>query len=1042
MPNPNDDEAKSKLKAQKHRQKIRVDKNGGIYANIRGLYPKSNQSKIPYLENLASISNAPFICITESHLNPNILDAEIQIKNYSLFRSDRTDRSHGGVCTYIRNDLAYSIILKDSNSYCDTLVIRIHKLNLLLITFYRPPKCPTNLFLQSLQAIKQVLNNFEEHNKTAHDIIITTDSNFPDIKWINGAGHLQQDRDHGHLSEDRVQALALLDLADEFFLHQVVTSPTRRKNILDLIFTNNINLINSQTIICNEKLSDHYIIQFNMNYENLNNKNTKKETKNHYKTNLNEYDFHGATEELWFRFNLLMQDVNFEEKFKDLNTTEKLNSFYSEVSRIVDIIFEKKNPEQKEMIFSSKNKIPRKVRILMRNKSNLSKIILKSKSGHKIALFRKRLQSVEEELEKLYTARRDKQENDAIQKIKKNPKFFYSYAKKFSNIKTGIGPFIDENDELITDNFKIAEMLRLQYEKAFSKPLESAQIRNSQTFFEDYNPESSSLPFVHITHLDVLEAIDSLSPNAAHGPDSFPAVLLKKGKHSFCHVLTEIFRSSLETGEVPHVFKMAFISPVLKPGGVRTQPIAYRPVSLTSHLAKTFERVIRKSLVAYLEVNMKMNKNQHGFRRGRSCLSQLLEHYDEILKVLEEGNNADVVYLDFSKCFDKIDIGLLCHKLKQSGISSKLGIWLHNFLTNREQFVISKEAISSSSSVVSGIPQGTVLGPILFLLFISDINNDIESIASMFADDTRVLGNIASEEDVEKMQSDLNKIYKWAEDNNMLFNNSKFEILRYGTNTEIKHSTFYLTANDEIIEEKESLRDLGVIVNNQGTPNDHIDHICGKVKQKSGWILRTFKSRQPHFLKTLWKQLIQPHFDYCSQLMNLNQMNMSKLEKLQSSFTRKIKCPEELNYWERLKHFQMLSQERRMQRYKIIYTWKILEGKVPNCGITPTDNVRKGRLCIIPAMKNCNQRIQTLRDNSFQIVGPRLFNSLPTNIRNKTKCSIDEFKFLLDQFLSKIPDEPKLPGYIPTASNLNTGQPSNCLIDQIRKYSKPVTGGG
>ena len=188
----------------------------------------------------------------------------------------------------------------------------------------------------------------------------------------------------------------------------------------------------------------------------------------------------------------------------------------------------------------------------------------------------------------------------------------------------------------------------------------------------------------------------------------------------------------------------------------------------------------------------------------------------------------------------------------------------------------------------------------------------------MFADDTRVLGNIASEEDVEKMQADLNKIYKWAEENNMLFNKNKFELLRYGTNTEIKHSTFYLSADVEIIEEKENLRDLGVIVNNQGTFDEHIDHICSKVKQKSGWIFRTFKCRQPNFLKILWKQLIQPHFDYCSRLMNLSQTNMNRLEKLQSYYTRKIRFSEELNYWERLKHCQMLSQERRMQRYKII----------------------------------------------------------------------------------------------------------------------------
>ena len=180
------------------------------------------------------------------------------------------------------------------------------------------------------------------------------------------------------------------------------------------------------------------------------------------------------------------------------------------------------------------------------------------------------------------------------------------------------------------------------------------------------------------------------------------------------------------------------------------------------------------------------------------------------------------------------------------------------------------------------------------------------------------------------------------------------------------------------------LNNQGTFRNNQGTFSDHIDLICSKVKQKSGWILGTFKCRQPYFLKTLWKQLIQPHFDYCSQLMNLNQSSISRLEKLQSVYTCKIKFTDDLNYWDRLKSCQMLSQERRMQRYKIIYIWKILEGRVPNCGIKETENIRKGRLCMIPPLKMCSARVKTLRENSFQIVGPKLFNCLPDKIRNKT----------------------------------------------------------
>ena len=577
-------------------------------------------------------------------------------------------------------------------------------------------------------------------------------------------------------------------------------------------------------------------------------------------------------------------------------------------------------------------------------------------------------------------------------------------------------------------------MLRRQYEKSFSKPVESAIVKDAQSFFQ-FNTESTftGFSFIYIDRNDVIEAIDSLSTNASPGPDYFPALLLKKAKYSLSHPLTTIFRSSLESGEVPEIFKMAYVTPIHK-SGAKTMPANYRPVSLTSHIAKTMERIIRKYLVAHLEVNEKMSENQHGFRQGRSCLSQLLQHYDNILKILEDGYNADCVYLDFSKCFDKIDTGILCQKLKESGIHSQAGIWLNNFLTNRKQYVMSGDKLSQESNVISGIPQGTVLGPILFLIFICDIDRDINSIASMFADDTRILGKIGGLHDVESLQIDLNKIYSWAEQNNMLFNNGKFELLRYGNDEDLKNSTFYLSANNEIIEEKETLRDLGIILNNQANFDDHVSNICAKVKQKTGWILRTFHSRQPFLLKQLWKQLVQPHIDYCSQVMILTAQNLSDLENLQRNFLNKIPALKNKNYWERLEECQMLSQERRIERYKILYTWKILEGKVPNCNITSQDHIRHGRTCLVPPLKHCSSKIRTLRENSFQIQGPRLFNSLPANIRNKTKCNIEDFKLELDRFLQKVPDEPNISGshYTPKASCQTSGRPSNKLVDQIR----------
>ena len=163
---------------------------------------------------------------------------------------------------------------------------------------------------------------------------------------------------------------------------------------------------------------------------------------------------------------------------------------------------------------------------------------------------------------------------------------------------------------------------------------------------------------------------------------------------------------------------------------------------------------------------------------------------------------------------------------------------------------------------------------------------------------------------------------------------------------------------------------------------------------------------------------------------------MEKIENLQKQFTKRIPEVKHLNYWDRLKKLKMLSQERRMERYRIIYTWKILERKSPNCGIVFKNHERLGRLCDIPNIKtNSRKAIQTLRENSFQIHGPKLFNSLPKQIRNTKGCSIDEFKTKLDLFLEKIPDEPKCDGYTPSACNQVTARPSNSIIDQSTKLN-------
>ena len=223
------------------------------------------------------------------------------------------------------------------------------------------------------------------------------------------------------------------------------------------------------------------------------------------------------------------------------------------------------------------------------------------------------------------------------------------------------------------------------------------------------------------------------------------------------------------------------------------------------------------------------------------------------------------------------------------------------------------------------------------------------------------------------------------------------------------------------------------MLSNDATFNEHIEHVCKKTRQNMGCILITFKCRNNEFMRKIFNSLVQPHINYCSQLWMPNQtQQMEKIEKLAKSFTGKIPWLREESYWSRLNILRMNSQERRMERYRIVYTWKILEGLVPNCGVEEIGSTeeRQGRRCKIPA-GNSARRLQ-----SFQVGGPKAFNSLPEYLRNTSKCSVEEFKEKLDRFLCKVPDEPKIGVLIPAGSHIVTAQPSNSIASQIARMRK------
>ena len=191
-------------------------------------------------------------------------------------------------------------------------------------------------------------------------------------------------------------------------------------------------------------------------------------------------------------------------------------------------------------------------------------------------------------------------------------------------------------------------------------------------------------------------------------------------------------------------------------------------------------------------------------------------------------------------------------------------MWIHNFLSNRQQFVAVNGTTSSEAQVRSGEPQGSVLGPLLFLIHISDINNEITaSTVSCLADDTLILQGIKDEEDTQMLQNDLHKLYIWADTNNMKFNANKFELLQYGKEQEIKTTTIYKSYDDSNIDSKEQVRDLGIMMSNTATFTLHVSNIVKTARDKMGWVLRVFQSRDRSLMLKLFKSLGIPLLEYC-----------------------------------------------------------------------------------------------------------------------------------------------------------------------------------
>ncbi|CAK1598938.1 unnamed protein product [Parnassius mnemosyne] len=451
----------------------------------------------------------------------------------------------------------------------------------------------------------------------------------------------------------------------------------------------------------------------------------------------------------------------------------------------------------------------------------------------------------------------------------------------------------------------ISEMFSHHFKSVF-EPLSDNAYTLAQHLEDNFT--GTNLHDIRFTQLEVCTALKNIDPNKGAGPDKIKPVFLKHTSNTICMPLNIIFNKCLETGTFPTQWKQAYITPIHKSGS-KNNVENYRPISILSAIPKIFEKLIHDHIYSILKNTLL--EEQHGFVNGRSTLTNLLVFTNFIFNSLDSKSQIETVYTDFKKAFDKVDHLLLLKKISYNGIKGNLLRWFASYLQNRIQSVVLNGYISLPVVVTSGVPQGSILGPLLFILFINDISTCFDHCKFLlYADDLKLYSAIIKPDDIKLIQNDLDRLENYCKINKLFLAYNKCKHITYTRNKNVVHADFYLGGH-KIVSEF-SIRDLGVYLDTKLTLDRHIEEILNKSYRMLGFVTRITKSfKHKDTLTCLYQSLVRSHLEYVSPVWNpFYSVYEDKIEKVQKKFLRivnyRMHSPR-VSYENLLTKYQMLS---------------------------------------------------------------------------------------------------------------------------------------
>ena len=577
----------------------------------------------------------------------------------------------------------------------------------------------------------------------------------------------------------------------------------------------------------------------------------------------------------------------------------------------------------------------------------------------------------------------------------KNNKKLWAYIKSKKQENCGVADLKDEN-KVIQDPKAKAELLNNQFSSVFSNPIPRI---NREIGRENDYPKMNP---IKVTKNGVLKLLLNINEHKATGPDKIPGKILKLCASELTEVLVLLFQASLDQGMVPNDWKNANIVPLFKKGD-KSKPENYRPVSLTSITCKLLEHIIHSNVMDHLDKFEILNDIQHGFRQKRSCETQLITTINDFSKSLNHKGQTDAILLDFSKAFDKVDHHGLLIKLKHYGIQDSLLKWSQSFLMGRAQKVIVDGKESNSKPVLSGVPQGTVLGPLFFLIYINDINRNLSKGTKMrlFADDSLLYREIKDSHDCKILQRDLETLQMWEKEWKMQFHPDKCQVIRI-TNKKKPTEVEYQLHNQTLAETKNA-KYLGIIIDDKLQWKDQCRTMCKKTNSLLAFLKRNIYGCPEHVKDKCYKAFIRPVLEYGSCVWDPHCQNqIDEIEKVQKNAARFVTNNYSFktgNTKINMKKLRWIPLEEQRARNKVTFLFKAINGhsKIPTdeLNMVSSSRTRYGTQAFKLPHSNVNSHLYSFFPNTI-----RLWNNLPTPVKNSN--SVEEFKTQLSDITLRV----------------------------------------